>query len=126
MKSVNKVVLMGYLAADPEKKSTLTGKSVVNFKLATNRDWKSSNGEKRQTTDYHRIVAWQKLAEVCAEYLKKGSGIYLEGRIMNKHFTDKEGKERTMTEILADTINFVTYSKGKSAEEVNLIEVPAL
>ncbi len=125
MRSVNKVVLMGHLAADPELKATTSGTSVANFKLATNRDWKTSDGERHEATDYHRIIAWRKLAEICAMHLKKGAGVYLEGRLMNRQYTDKEGKDKNITEIVADSINFISLKKNNDVEEVNLVEVPA-
>jgi single-strand DNA-binding protein len=125
MRSVNKVVLMGHLATDPELKATTTGTSVAKFKIATNRDWKTSDGERHEATDYHKIIAWRKLAEICSQHLKKGAGVYLEGRLMNRQYTDKEGRDRSITEIVADTINFITLKKTRDAEEVNLVEVPA-
>jgi single-strand DNA-binding protein len=125
MRSVNKVVLMGHLATDPELKATTSGTSVAKFKIATNRDWKSSDGERHEATDYHKIVTWRKLAEICFQNLKKGAGVYLEGRLMNRQYTDKEGKDRSITEIVADTINFITAKKGRDGDTVNLIEVPA-
>jgi len=125
MRSVNKVVIMGHLATDPEVKTTTTGKAVAKFKIATNRDWKSDDGERHQATDYHKIVVWQKLAEICGEHLRKGAGVYLEGRIMNSNFKDKAGIDRYTTEIVADNINFLSFKKNKDVEEVNLVEVPA-
>jgi single-strand DNA-binding protein len=125
MRSVNKVVLMGHLATDPELKATTTGTSVAKFKIATNRDWKTSDGERHEATDYHKVIAWRKLAEICSEHLKKGAGVYLEGRLMNRQYTDKEGRDRNITEIVADTINFISLKRSKDGEEVNLIEVPA-
>ena len=125
MRSVNKVVLLGHLAADPETKVTQLGHKMAKFKIVTNRDWRSSDGEHHQSTDYHKIVAWKKLGEACLEFLKKGSAVYLEGRIMNRSFDDKEGKKRLTTEIVADVINFISYKKSKNGEEINLIEVPA-
>jgi len=125
MRSVNKVVIMGNLATDPEVKSTTTGQTMAKFKIATNRDWKSPDGEHHQATDYHKIVAWRKLAEICGEHLQKGAGVYLEGRLMNRNFKDKEGIDRNTTEIVADTINFLSFKKNKEVEEVNLVEVPA-
>jgi single-strand DNA-binding protein len=125
MRSVNKVVLMGHLATDPELNATTGGTSVAKFKIATNRDWKTSDGERHEATDYHRVIAWRKLAEICAEHLKKGAGVYLEGRLMNRQYTDKEGRDRSITEIVADSINFITLKKSRDGEEVNLVEVPA-
>lgn len=125
MRSINKVLLIGHLAADPEVRTTQAGHTMTLFKVVTNRDWKSRDGEHHQSTDYHKIVAWKKLGEICGQYLKKGSGVYLEGRLMNRQFQDKEGKDRRTTEIIADDINFISYKKTKGIEEVNLIEVPA-
>lgn len=117
--------LMGYLAADPELKSTTKGTSVATFKIATNRDWRSADGERHEETDFHKIVAWKGLGDVCGKYLKKGSGIYMEGRLMNREFKDKEGKKRFVTEIVADLVNFLSFKKNHDVEEVNLIEVTA-
>ncbi len=125
MRSINKVVLMGHLAADPEVKVTQSGHKMALFKVVTNRDWQSGDGERHQSTDYHKIIAWKKLAEICGGYLKKGSAVYLEGRIMNHNFQDKEGQKRLATQIVADLINFISYKKSKDAEEINLVEVPA-
>lgn len=125
MRSVNKVVLMGHLATDPELKSTINGHTLAKFKLATNRDWISSNGEKHEATDYHKIIAWRKLGDICIDKLKKGSGIYLEGRLENHQYEDKQGIRKNFTEIVADTINFLSYKKDKNqTEEMNFIEVP--
>jgi len=125
MRSVNKVVLMGHLATDPELKATNSGSAMARFKLATNRDWKSSDGEKHEATDFHKVVAWKKLAEIAGQYLKKGAGVYLEGRLTNYRYQDKQGVDRNVTEIVADSINFITLKKSKDGEEVNLVEVPA-
>ncbi len=114
---------MGYLAADPEMKSTPAGQTVTTFKVATNRDWKSSDGEKHEAADFHKIVAWRKLGEVCGEYLKKGSGVYLEGRLSNHSFKDKEGKNKLITEIVADAVNFISIKKDKDIEQINLVDV---
>ncbi len=126
MRSVNKVVLMGHLASDPELKATNNGHAMAKFKIATNRDWKSSDGERHEQTDYHKVVAWKKLAEICGQYLKKGAGVYLEGRLTNRQYQDKQGVDRSLTEIVADSINFITLKKNKDGEEVNLVEVPAV
>ena len=114
---------MGYLAADPETKSTPAGQTVTTFKVATNRDWKSSDGEKHEAADFHKIVAWRKLGEVCGEYLKKGSGVYLEGRLSNHSFKDKEGKNKLITEIVADAVNFISIKKNNDIDQINLVEV---
>jgi len=125
MRSVNKVLLMGHLATEPEMKMTPTGNTVTTFKLATNRDWLGSDGEHKQAADFHKITVWRKLGEICGEYLKKGSGIYVEGHLSNHHFKDREGNDRKSTEIVADVVNFISYRKNRNTEEVNLVEVPA-
>ena len=124
MRSVNKVVIMGHLATDPEPRNLENGQMITRFRVATNRDWKSSNGEKHEATDYHRIVTWNKLAEICGKYLKKGAAIYIEGRLMNRSFLDKESVKRSFTEIVADAINFISYKKSRDAEQINLVEMP--
>ncbi len=125
MRSINKVMLIGYVASDPELKTTTTGKSVTAFKLATNRDWKTSDGEKHQATDYHRITAWSKLGEICNEHLHKGSGIYVEGRISNHKYQSKDGVDHNVTEVIADNVHFLSFNKSKERQEVNLVEVSA-
>ena len=117
---------MGHLATQPEMKMTPAGNTVTTFKVATNRDWVSKDGETRPNADFHKIVAWRKLAEVCGEYLKKGSGVYLEGHISNSTFQDKEGKNRKSTEIVADVVNFISIKKTKGApDQVNIQDVTA-
>lgn len=125
MRSVNKVIMMGYLAQDPELKSVADGIPLAKFTIATNRDWITREGEKKEAADFHRVAAFRKLGEICAKNLTKGSGVYLEGRLSNYSYKDKEGKERQATEIVADEINFITYKKNKESETVNLVEVPA-
>lgn len=116
---------MGYVAADPEVSNLGNGSIKTKFKVATNHEWTDKEGEKKQVTDYHRIVAWKKLGEIAGTYLKKGSGVYLEGKLVNKSYKDKEGKNRVFTEIIADTLNFLSYKKSGGAEELNLVEVSA-
>lgn len=123
MRSVNKVILVGHLATDPEIRQTPNGQAVANLKVATNRDWKDSDGEHHEATDYHKVVAWRKLGEICGQYLKKGSSVYMEGRLMNHQYTDKKGVDRFSTEIVADTVNFISYKKGNGADEINLVEI---
>ncbi len=125
MRSVNRVVLIGYLPADPETKSLQNGQSLVKFKVATHRDWKGRDGDKQQVTDFHKVVAWNALAQICGEYLKKGSAVYLEGRLMNGQYEDKAGIKKSSTEIVADIVNFINYRKNKDGEQINLVEVPA-
>ncbi|MCC7197022.1 single-stranded DNA-binding protein [Candidatus Peregrinibacteria bacterium] len=125
MRSLNRVALMGHLAADPEVKITSGGNSLTRFRLATNRDWKNSDGERHEETDYHRIVAWRKLAEICGKHLRKGAGIYLEGKLTNHKYQSADGTERIATEIVADVVNFISLKKSADSnqDEVTLIEV---
>lgn len=102
MASVNKVILVGNLGADPEVRYMPNGDAVANIRLATTESWKDKgSGEKREITEWHRVVFYRKLAEIVSQYLKKGSTVYLEGRIRTRKWQDKEGQERFTTEIEA-------------------------
>jgi single-strand DNA-binding protein len=103
-KSLNKVLLIGNLTKDPELRKTEAGTSVCTFGLATNRTWTTENGEKTEETDYHRIVAWQKLAEFCDKYLRKGRKVYVEGRLTTRSWKGQDGQPKTTTEIVLDNI----------------------
>jgi single-strand DNA-binding protein len=105
--SVNKVILVGRLGRDPETRYTGAGQAVCNFSLATDETFKDRSGERQKRTEWHRIVAWGKKAEFAQQYLKKGSQIYLEGRIQSREWTDKEGQKRTTVEIIANDFRFV-------------------
>ncbi len=105
MKSLNKVQLIGNLTRDPELKYTPTGAAVATISLATNRSWTTDTGEKKEEADFHRLVAWNKLAEICGQLLKKGRKIYVEGRLSTRSWQDKDGSTKYMTEvILSDMI----------------------
>lgn len=112
MASVNKVILIGNLGRDPELRYTPSGTAVANFTLATNEKWKNKNGEKQEHTEWHRIVAWGKLAEICGEYLHKGRQVYIEGVIRSRNYKDKEGVEKTSTEIRADNMVMLGRAEG--------------
>ena len=102
MASLNKVILIGNLGRDPEVRYTPDGTAVATFSIATSEEWSDrSTGEKKERTEWHRIVAYRKLAEICGEYLAKGRQIYVEGRLQTREWEDKEGNKRTTTEILA-------------------------
>lgn len=117
MRSVNKVILVGHLAADPQTFQTKTGKTRVAFPIATHRDT-TSDGRKQEVTDFHRVVAWGKLGEICATYLTKGQGVYVEGVILNR-LTDTEGAARVVTEIRAEEVNMLTWRKRPTASTVS-------
>lgn len=112
MSSVNKAIVVGRLGKDPEVRFTGGGQSVCNFTVATSEDWKDRDGKKQERTEWHRIVVWGKLAELCGEHLKKGRQCYVEGRIQTREWTDKEGKRNFTTEIVA---NVVTFLGGRGA-----------
>ena len=100
-RSVNKVILIGNLGQDPELRYTGSGTAVCNLRLATNESYKDSNGELVEKTEWHSIVAWARLAEICGEYLKKGSQVYFEGSLQTRQWEDKDGQTRYTTEVKA-------------------------
>lgn len=122
MRSVNKVIFLGYLATEPELKE-VGNYTLCRFKIALHRDWRAADGEKHQSTDYQTVVAWQKLAKLSHEYLRKGAGVYVEGRLSKRKYQARDGSDRYVTEVVADTILFVSFGKSKEHEEVNLKEV---
>ncbi|MBW1799621.1 MAG: single-stranded DNA-binding protein [Deltaproteobacteria bacterium] len=101
MASVNKAILIGNLGADPELRYTSSGTSVATFNIATSEQWTTKDGEKGERTEWHRIVAWGRLGEICGEYLHKGSQVYIEGRIQTRSWEDRDGNKRYTTEIVA-------------------------
>jgi single-strand DNA-binding protein len=104
MKSVNKVILLGNLTRDPELRHTENKKPVCSFGLATNRNWVSNDGEKHEETDFHRIVAWDRLAKTCHQFLRKGRKVYLEGRLQTRPYTGQDGIEKYATEIVLEEL----------------------
>jgi single-strand DNA-binding protein len=105
--SVNKVILLGRLGKDPELKSTPGGTSVCNFSVATSESWTDKSGQKKEKTEWHRIVVWGKLGELCGQYLSKGRQCFIEGRLQTRDWEDKEGKKQYTTEILATSVQFI-------------------
>lgn len=108
---INKAIVYGNLTRDPEMKSLPSGQAVTNFSIATNRVWKDKAGAKQESVDYHNIVLFAKLAELAAQYLKKGSGVYIEGRLQTRSWDDATGK-KYRTEIVGDTMQFGPRSTG--------------
>jgi len=106
--SVNKVILVGRLGRDPESRYTSSGQPVCNFSLATDRAFKDRTGQTQKVTEWHRIVAWGKLAEISQQYLKKGSLVYVEGRIQSRQWDDREGNKRTSFEIVANVMRMLS------------------
>ena len=108
MASVNKVILVGNLGADPETRYMPNGDAVANIRLATTESWKDkASGEKREITEWHRVVFYRKLAEIVEQYLRKGASVYVEGRIRTRKWTDKEGQDRYTTEIEATAMQML-------------------
>lgn len=110
---INKVILIGNLGRDPEVRFTPSGQAVANFSIATSESWTDKNsGQKQEKTEWHRIVVWGKLAELCGEYLKKGRQCYVEGRLQTREWTDKENKKNYTTEVVANTVQFLGGAGG--------------
>ena len=113
MASVNKVILIGNLGRDPEVRYTPSGSAVCNVTMATTRSWKSKeSGEKVEETEWHRIVFYDRLAEVAGEYLKKGRSVYVEGRLKTRKWTDKDGAEKYTTEVIAQEMSMLGSREG--------------
>ncbi len=112
MASVNKVILLGNLGADPELRYTSGGSAVADLRLATNRRFKGRDGNWQDDTQWHRIVVWAKQAENCKEYLSKGSQVYIEGRLQTRQWEDRDGNKRYTTEVVADTVQFLSGRGG--------------
>ena len=105
--SVNKVILVGNLGRDPELRHTQSGRAVANFTLATNERWKDREGQQQERTEWHRIVCWDRLAEICAEYLQRGKQVYIEGRLQTRDWEDKDGNKRYTTEIVTTNMQML-------------------
>jgi single-strand DNA-binding protein len=113
MAGVNKVILIGNLGRDPELRYTQSGQPVANFTMATTETWNKRDGSgKEERTEWHRIVAWGRTAELCAQYLAKGRTVYVEGRLQTREWEDREGKKQRTTEIVANTVQFLGGNRG--------------
>ncbi len=112
MASVNKVILVGNLGRDPETRYTTGGDPITNVSIATTDTWKDKNGEKQEKTEWHRVAFFGKLAEIAGEYLKKGSQVYVEGRLQTRKWQDKEGQDKYTTEIVADRMQMLGSRSG--------------
>ncbi len=110
--SVNKVILIGNLGADPETRRSPDREPICNFRIATTRKWKDKNGASQERTEWHRIATFGKLAELCDQYLAKGRQVYVEGRLQTREWTDKENQKRWTTEIIAEQVTFLGAREG--------------
>ncbi len=115
--TVNKATIIGRLGKDPELKFTPSGIAVATFNIATTESYKDKEGKPVETTDWHRVVAWKKLAEICGQYLKKGSLVYIEGKIKTRSYDNKAGAKVYITEINADEMQMLGDSKHEQAGE---------
>lgn len=122
-RSLNRVQLIGNLTRDPELRYTPTGTAVCSFGLATGRSWTTESGEKKEDTEFHRIVAWNKLAELCSQFLAKGRKVYVEGRLATRSWTGQDGNQRQTTEIVIDDMIILDSRKtGEEAKEKTSVE----
>jgi len=113
---VNKVILIGNLGADPKVTSTPGGDTVARFSIATSEAWKDKNGEKQERTEWHRIVAWGRLADICGKYLMQGNPIYLEGKLQTRSW-EKEGVTQYTTEVVMKELKMLPSAKGRTADD---------
>ncbi len=130
MASINKVILIGNLGADPEVRYTPSGKAVANFRIATTENWTNKDGGKEERTEWHRIVAWGRLGEICGEYLNKGKQVYIEGKLQTRGWEDREGNKRYTTEIVAQTMQMLGSAgregRASSSDERYPVEEPVM
>jgi single-strand DNA-binding protein len=115
-RGLNKVMIIGNLGADPEMKYTPSGKAITTFRVAVGRTYRSPEGENRDETEWFRIVAWDKLAETCNQYLRKGAKVYVEGRLQTRTWKDKDGQDRYMTEVVANDMQMLDSRQGGGGE----------
>jgi single-strand DNA-binding protein len=123
-RSLNKVELIGNLTRDPELRYTPAGAAVCTFGLATNRQWTTDSGEKKEEAEFHRIVAWNKLAELCAQLLTKGRKTYVEGRLQTRRWTGQDGLEHTTTEIVISDMIILDSRGATEARGMEEVEIP--
>ena len=124
MASVNKVIIIGNLGRDPETRYMPDGRAVTNISVATTDVWKDKNGEKQEKTEWHRVAFFDKLAEIAGEYLKKGSQVYVEGRLQTRKWQDKEGQDKYSTEIVAERMQMLGSRQGQGGGDRDRGEPP--
>ncbi|RYZ72013.1 MAG: single-stranded DNA-binding protein [Proteobacteria bacterium] len=117
MSGVNKVIIVGRLGADPEVKAVGQGSTVTRLNVATSENWMGKDGQKQERTEWHRIVVWGKLAEICGKHLSKGRQIYVEGRLQTRQWEDQQGQKKYTTEIVANTVQFLGSASGERSND---------
>lgn len=123
-RSLNKVQLIGNLTRDPELRYTPQGTAVCTFGLATNRQWTTDSGEKKEDAEFHRIVVWSKLAEICSQLLKKGRKVYIEGRLQTRTWTGQDGNQRTSTEIVGNDMIILDSRRDQAEAPAGDFDIP--
>lgn len=113
MAGINKVIIVGRLGADPEIKTITSGQNVAKLNVATSENWTDRDGKKQERTEWHRIVVWGKLADLCGKYLSKGRQVYVEGRLQTRSWEDPQGQKKYTTEIVANTVQFLGDATGE-------------
>lgn len=121
MKSINKVILVGNLTRDPEKKTTPNGQTITTFGVATNRDWVTSQGERNSMTEFHSIVAWGKLGDICAQFLRKGKLVYIEGYLKTRSWDNENGIKSFRTEVVATDMIILDRDKREGGEKPDMM-----
>ena len=124
MSSVNKAIILGNVGKDPEIRYMADGKAAASLSVATSSSWKDKSGEKQESTEWHRISAFGKLAEIIGEYVKKGSQIYIEGRITTRKWKDKDGQDKYTTEIIADQMQMLGGPKSEAKPQAKPAKAP--
>ena len=114
--TVNKVILIGRLGGDPDLRYTPSGQAVATLNIATNEVWKDKDGNSQERTEWHRVILWRRPAEIAGEYLKKGSRVFIEGRLQTRNWEDKDGVKRYTTEVVAQSMQFLDARQGGQAE----------
>jgi single-strand DNA-binding protein len=124
MASLNRVLLIGNLTRDPELRYIPSGTAVATFTLAVNRVYKAQSGEKKEETSFVRIVVWGRRAEVCGEYLSKGSPVFVEGRLQSRNWESQDGQKRSTIEVIADNVQFLRAASAVQKGEAGKVDVP--
>jgi single-strand DNA-binding protein len=116
MSGVNKVIVLGRLGADPEVKNVSANQTVARLSVATSENWTDKEGQKQERTEWHRVVVWGKLAELCGKYLSKGRQVYVEGRLQTRSWEDQQGQKKYTTEIVANTVQFLGGGEARTTD----------
>lgn len=126
MRSVNKVIIIGNLTRDPEMKATQNGQNITTFGVATNREWITGSGEKKKSTEFHEIVAWSRLADICSKFLKKGKLVYLEGYLKRRSWDSDNGEKKFKTEIVLEDMIILSKKPNEEDGDLPVIETPEI